>query len=298
MMRQDALMSPRFDTHSWNWRLVLATALPVAAGCVLLLGTIATISRHSGRSVADQADPTLSFDLRFPEPFDRRFLAKSQSAPKLLGEPVGRGGAPPAALPNARTLRRVMDLGVAQYATGADDSVRAKGASLVLLAALLGFAPAQALVVRNYPRSSVVQSVVPMQDAVRFAIDLLTGDATEGDPPRAVEEPAIALGSYFARRGEMLLFAKHLLDAIADEKRAQTDQQMARLLSIFARIPGTCSGLKRAISQDRTLDQNECSEDLHAALLRTVRSRSPIGLEAEGRNRALQMLKETDGIDR
>jgi hypothetical protein len=293
-------MSPHFDMQQWNWRFILATALPVAAGFVLVLGTIATISRHSGRTVANQAEPAVSFDLRFPELFDRRFPTKSASAPEQLGDPVGRGGAPaePAALPNARTLRRMMDLGVAHYATGADNSVRAKGVSLVLLAALLGFAPARELVVRNYPRSSVVQSVVPMQDAVRFAIDLVAADATKGDSAQPAEEPAIALASYFARRGELLSLAKHVVDAIADDKRVQTDERIARLFAIFVRVPGTCTGLKRAISQDRTIDQNECSKDLQAALLRTVRSRGPIGLEAEGRNRALQMLKEPDGIDR
>jgi hypothetical protein len=60
---------------------------------------------------------------------------------------------------------------------------------------------------------------------------------------------------------------------------------------VFARVPGVCKGIKRAISQDRTIDQDECSASLGAELLRNVRSRGPTGMENEGRNRGLDLLR-------
>jgi hypothetical protein len=70
-----------------------------------------------------------------------------------------------------------MDVGVTRYASATDDEGKSKGASLVHLAALLGYPPARELVVRNYPRLPVVRSTVPAQDVVRFAVDLLARGA-------------------------------------------------------------------------------------------------------------------------
>jgi hypothetical protein len=264
--------------------------------CAVLTCMVAiAVFRPSGREVPRPIDPTVPFDLRFPVPFEQRFPAESgpEPRPSWANDPIGhvRATAPaaapaPATSINPATLRRVMDLGVAQFATGADDAAKTKGASLVLLSALLGFPPARELVVRNYPLSSAVRSAVPVQDVVRFAVDLLAVDAMPGEPAKL----AIALGNYFARRGEVLIFAKHLVDAISDDDRTQTDEQISRLFSVFVRVPGVCTGIKRAISQDRTIDQNECSDDLRAELLRNARSRGRIGMEVEGRNRGLQTL--------
>jgi len=282
-------MSPRFAVRLRDRRLLLV----VAVGA-LSVGAVAIISRHSDQVVPHRTDPAASVDPRFPIPFDQRFPAEAQSAPDSFGDPLGRAqasGPAPVTSTNPRTLRRVMDLGVAQYATATDDSAKTKGASMVLAAGLLGFQPARELVIRNYPRSPAVRRAVPIQDVVRFAVDLLVAVATPGEGDA---EPAIALGNYFVRRGEVLSFAEHLVGAISDDRRAQTEEQIARLFSVFVRVPGVCTGIKRAISQDRRIDQNECSDGLGADLLRTARSRRPTGMEVEGRNRGLQMLKGLD----
>jgi hypothetical protein len=58
-------------------------------------------------------------------------------------------------------LRRVMDRGVAQFASAKDDAGRSRGADLVQVAALLGYSPARELVVRNYLRSPAMQRKRP-----------------------------------------------------------------------------------------------------------------------------------------
>jgi hypothetical protein len=270
--------------------------LLVAAVCALLLaGTVAIMSGGFGRMVSHQADSPVPSEPRLFVPFDQRFPVEIASAPNQVGDVDGRTPmrtAVPATSIDPRTLRRVMDQGVAQFASAADESAKVKGASLVLLSALLGFPPARELVVRNYPRSSAVRKAVPTQDVVRFAVDLLAANTSTGESTApAPADPAVALGNYFAGRGEVLLFGRYLIDAISDDSRVQAEEQIARLFSVFARAPGVCTGIKRAISQDRTIDQDECSASLGAELLRNVRSRGPTGMENEGRNRGLALLR-------
>ena len=240
---------------------------------------------------ADQSDP---FDLRFPvgidpgheapqperDPIDTRSTASSPSGQVRAPESTGRGVDP-------RKLRRIMDIGVTRYASATDDGGKSKGVSLVQLAALLGYPPARQLVVRNYPRSPSVRNTVPAQDAVRFAVDLL---AREG----AFDENAdlvIALGNYFSRRGEVLIFGRHIVDAIADDDRLRASAGLAKLFSVFARVPGVCTGIKRAISADLHIDQ-DCSNSLIEQLLDYARLKAEVGVDAQARVRAMRLLAE------
>ena len=187
------------------------------------------------QSATIQQDP---FDLRFPGEIEL-----GSKALQLEQDPIAPPAMPspspfaqvhaPKAVPgdrgvDPRRLRRIMDLGVAQFASATDDPGKSKGASLVQLSALLGYPPARELVVRNYLRSPAVRSRVPAQDAVRFAVEL----AAQGEPSsRGAAEVAIALGNYFSRRGDVLRFARHVVDAISDDDRLQASDQLAKLFS-------------------------------------------------------------------
>ncbi len=240
---------------------------------------------------ADQSDP---FDLRFPvgidtgheapqperDPIDIRPTASSQSGQVRAPESTGRGVDP-------RKLRRIMDLGVTRYASATDDGGKSKGVSLVQLAALLGYPPARQLVVRNYPRSPSVRSTVPAQDAVRFAVDLLARQGAFDENAELV----IALGNYFSRRGEVLIFGRHIVDAIADDDRLRASAALAKLFSVFARVPGVCTGIKRAISADFHIDQ-DCSNSLIEELVDYARLKAELGIDAQARVRAMRLLAE------
>jgi hypothetical protein len=244
-------------------------------------------------SATEQPDP---FDLRFPlgiEPghegpqperdpigIPSAALSKSTSAQVRAPETSGRGVDP-------RKLRRIMDLGVTRYASATDDAGKSKGVSLVQLAALLSYPPARELVVRNYPRSPAVRSIVPVQDAVRFAVDLVaTGGAFDEKA-----ELAIALGNYFSKRGEVLILGRHIVETIADDDRLRTSDALARLFSVFARVPGFCTGIKRAISTDLRIDQ-DCSHALIEELLDYARLKAEVGIDSQTRVRAMRLLAE------
>lgn len=186
-----------------------------------------------------------------------------------------------------------MDRGVLQYASESDMPGKTKGAALVHLSAVLGYAPARELVVRNYPHSEAVRNAAPEKDAVRFAVALL---AEDGAPSRETAELAVALGSYFSRRGEALRFARDLVDAISDQDRLQSADGIAMLGSIFGRVRGVCMGIKRVISTESAIDEDECTEPLRERLLEHVRSKRGAGIDADARQRAMLLLKEADGV--
>jgi len=75
--------------------------------------------------------------------------------------------APPAkpATIDPRSVRALMDRGVVIFANAAasasGDAQRQKGAELIQAAGLLGFVPARALRVRNFPQSEPLRRAVP-----------------------------------------------------------------------------------------------------------------------------------------
>jgi hypothetical protein len=269
----------------------------------------ASVWQHSGLQplpTTKQQDPSKQqdpFDLRFPvaidsgptgtslerdpNPIDTQSMPLPSKSPSVLAAtpPVVRRVDPP-------KLRRIMDLGVAQFASAADDGGKSKGASLVQLSALLGYPPARELVVRNYQRSPIVRSRVPAQDAVRYAVELVAQGASASS---GAAEVTIALGNYFSQRGDMPRFARHVVDAISDDDRLQSPDQLARLFSVIARIPGACVGIKQMISSHLSIDQDECSNSLKDELLGYARSNGEVGINREGRLRAMRLLDEVEG---
>jgi hypothetical protein len=263
--------------------------------------------QHAGPRVPAAADMRHKFDL--PPPVT---IGPAPEEPGLAerdpisDQPIPMPAPVPSALVRAQSsrripvvdpgkLRRIMDLGVVQYASASEVLGKTKGASLVELAALLGYVPARNLIVRNYPRSPAVRSAAPMQDAVRFAAGLLAQDAALS---KETADLVVTLGNYFSQRGEAMRFARHLVDAISDEDRLQLPDRIAMLGSVFGRIRGVCTGIRRAISAESTVDEDECTDSLQEQLLQYVRTRGEVGIDAEARQRALLLLKEVDGIEK
>ena len=69
-----------------------------------------------------------------------------------------------------RRMRTIVDRGVVRYASAKTDKDRVIGARLIQAAALVGFSPARDILARNYPQSEAVRSVVPANDAIRYAL--------------------------------------------------------------------------------------------------------------------------------
>jgi hypothetical protein len=264
---------------------------------VLLVGVtgsqLLVWSRAIPRTSPAAEQPNL-FDLRFPTGFEPEHQAPQPEPGPIeiqstaaLKSPTAQVRAPDSPGTDPRRLRRIMDLGVTRYAFATDDEAKSKAISLVQIAAQLGYPPARELVVRNYPHSPAVRSTVPLQDAVRFALDLAAQESTSNENA----ELTTALGSYFSRRGEVLMFARHIVDAIAGDDRLQTADSLARLFLAFARVPGICTGIKRAISVDLRIDQ-DCSHSLIEELLDYERLKAGARLDADARARAMRLLVE------
>jgi hypothetical protein len=272
--------------------------LYVLSGVVLVgaVGSQVSVWLRTSPRTSPATEQPNTFDSRFPvgleseregpQPrrgrIDIQSTSLSNSSPAQVRAPESpRQGVDP------RRLRRIMDVGVTRYAAATDDDGKSKAVSLVQLAALLGYPPARELVVRNYPRSPAVRSTVPVQDVARFAVDLVAQESTFS----ANTELVTALGSYFSRRGEVLMFARHIVDAIAGDDRLQAADSLARLFSVFARVPGICIGIKRAISVDLSIDQ-DCSNSLIEELRDYVRLKAEVRVDAEARARAMRSLAE------
>ena len=73
---------------------------------------------------------------------------------------------------NPRQLREMVDHEVTAYASANDLTTLKKAATLIQIAALLGYAPAREILVRNYPGSEAVRAVVDGSDIVAYSIDL------------------------------------------------------------------------------------------------------------------------------
>jgi hypothetical protein len=309
--RADSLGRARFSIMNPSLATRLGSVLRLGLFLCVLFGVVlvnviwnSSVWRHATPDAPAATKQPDSFDLRFPVeiepghqgPRPDGALIDTQWMPPPPKLPFPRASAPQAQGQGVDPikLRRVMDLGVAQYASAADDQGKSKGVSLIQLAALLGYAPARELVVRNYLRSPAVRSIVPPLDAVRFAIDLVGPGAPASNED---VELVIALGNYFSQRGDVLKFARHIVDAISGDQRLQASDGLARLLSIFARVPGLCTGIKRAISADLRINQN-CSSPLNEELLDYAHFKGELKTSAEARLRAMRLLDKLEGASK
>jgi hypothetical protein len=199
---------------------------------------------------------------------------------------------PPHPLPHIDPgmLRKIVDRGVVTYASAPTDADRAKGASLIQIAALVGFPPARELLVRNYPQSAAVRSVVPANDVVRYALDFFFTD-----PAKATDDfkrVFFTLARHFSLEGKLDLFATHLLNSLRGDSQPQLSRRIDILLELLGQVGGACMALARFIPMPEELSEQKCLVSLGEPLRRYIEIGPPSGQEEEARRCGLLLLSQ------
>jgi hypothetical protein len=221
-------------------------------------------------------------------------VAAPPSRPPLLATQV-RAPPPGPPEPDIRvdpgTLRKILDRGVVLYATATSDQDRAKGATLIQVAALVGYPPARALLARNYPQSAAVRAVVPADDAIRYGLDFLK------DPAAATEDSEklfLAIEKHFGLEGELDGFAAQILGSLRGDTRPQLSHRLDTLLDLLAKVPGACAAVARQVPGAENLTEAECPTALGSKLRAFIETRAPADLEGAARRRGLLLLNQLD----
>jgi hypothetical protein len=184
-----------------------------------------------------------------------------------------------------RQLMNLMNAGVAKYTSETDEANKVKGARMIQIAALVGYETARNLIVTNYPRAASIRTAVPASDVILYAIDLLTRQAD-------ANLQFVALANYFSNRGEVPRFAKIVVDVARDSTALREPEKFDRLFKSLTRVPGACTSLKRVISGDPAIDENECSGTLQASLFSYIKENTPTGLERDARIRGVELIRK------
>jgi hypothetical protein len=180
---------------------------------------------------------------------------------QLAAAPQNPAGAKPRIDP--RSLRTIVDRGVAAYASARTDADRTKAASEIQIAASAGFPSARVLLARNFPKSAAIRSVVPATDVVRYALALLMDPASENDDSKQI---FLALAQHFALFGQLDALASQILDSMRGDSRPQLNHRIDFLLDLLARVPGSCTALGRLIASPPDASDQECSLSLSEQL--------------------------------
>jgi hypothetical protein len=191
-----------------------------------------------------------------------------------------------------RKLRTIADRGVLGYANAKTDVERARAAGLIQTAALVGFPLARELLARNYPQSEAVRSVVPANDAIRYAIGSLMDAAPTSEDSKQV---FLALGQYFASQGQLDLFAGQIINSLRGDSRPHLGHRIDMLLDLLARVPGTCGALARIVPGPTDPSDQECSSSFNGKLRKHIEMATPAGEEEQSKRRGLAMLNQLDG---
>jgi len=189
-----------------------------------------------------------------------------------------------------RRMRAMVDRGVVEYASAKTDGDRARGASLIQTAALVGYPPARDLLARNYPQSEAVRSVVPAKDVIRYALGPVMDAAATGEDSKQI---FLALGQHFALHGQVDLFATQILTSLRGDSRPQLGYRIDTLLDLLARVPGACGALARLIPGEGEAADRECSFSQN--LRKHIETTAPAREEEESKRRGLLMLNEPSG---
>ena len=202
---------------------------------------------------------------------------------QLIAVPPGTAREAPRIDP--RKIRTMVDRGVVEYASAKTDGDRARGARLIQTAALVGYPPARDLLVRNYPQSEAVRSVVPAQDVIRYALGPVMAATSEDS-----KQIFLALGQHFALQGELDLFAKQILDSLRGDSRPQLIHRVETLLDLLAHVPGACGALARLVPGAGKVADQECF--LGENLRKFIETTRPSAAEEESKHRGLLMLNQ------
>ena len=190
-----------------------------------------------------------------------------------------------------RKLRTMLDRGVVTFASATNDGDRVRGASLIQNAALVGFPPARELLVRNFPQSEAVRSVVSANDVIRYSLALLMDGVASEDSKGSF----LALGQHFALHGQLDLFATQLLTSLRGDSRPQLYHRLDTLLDLLERVPRSCASLSRLLPGAGGASEPECSLSLSEKLSKHVETTTPAHVEEEGKRRGLFMLNQLGG---
>jgi hypothetical protein len=208
---------------------------------------------------------------------------------QLIASPDSARAAPHV---DPRKLHAIADRGVVGYANAKTDGDRARAAGLIQTAALAGLPLARELLARNYPQSEAVRSVVPANDAIRYAIgSLMDAGATSEDSKQVF----LALGQYFAIQGQLDLFAGQIFNSLRGDSRPQLGHRIDMLLDLLARVPGICGALARIVPGPGDPSDQECSSSFSGKLRKHIEATMRAGEEEELKRRGLVMLNQLDG---
>ncbi len=187
-----------------------------------------------------------------------------------------------------RRLTETFQRGITMMAAELDDTTRREGARLVNAAAIFGYEPARALIVREYPATPIIRSAVSAGEAVRYSLDPLL---TRGKQSESQTAFLVILASYFSGRHALDAYATALLAALSDDRRLQAEDLLKSLREQIARVPGACTAIARAVVKARIVTGPECSPNLQLQIENFLRAATPSGREAESRALALQLLE-------
>jgi hypothetical protein len=186
----------------------------------------------------------------------------------------------------------MLDHGVAAYASASDLATRKRAATLIQIAALLGYAPARETLVRNYPGSEAVRAVVEGADVVAYSIDLF---ATRAISETAFKTLFLALAQSFAAAKDDASFARYLVDALKSDSRPQIAHRLDTIIDLLSRLPDACREVARVISgkpEGSEMPGRECSAYLDQTLRRQVEATRATGREKERKRRGALMLQK------
>ena len=189
-----------------------------------------------------------------------------------------------------RRLRASFQRGFTAMRSDVENQI-STGARWVSVAAILGYEPARVLIALRYPSSSIIRSTVSSAEAVRYSLDPLLISSTKSEGNRNF---LVLLASYFSGRQALQDYATDLLAVLGDDQRLQTRERLELLLSLLARVRGTCTAIAMAIVKARTVSGPECSARLQWQIENSIHGTPPSGLEAESRRLALRLLDNAD----
>jgi hypothetical protein len=175
-----------------------------------------------------------------------------------------------------------------------DDETTRRGARLLRIAAILGYAPARTVIVQEYPRSPIIRSTVPSSEAVRYALDPLLVGGSQGESSQV---RLAFLASYFSGRHQLEAYGGDLLAALRDDQRLQTDDNLQALLNQLSRVRGACVALGRAMVKARVVTSPECSSRLQLQIQNFIRMAGPLQRESDSRRQALRLLESPNAVE-
>jgi hypothetical protein len=269
-------------------RLGLLAAAIIIAALFSFFGRLGTEESEQPRAVAADTPPSItspssarpqksaSPEPAAPESNSPETLPQETAMPATTAKDRGVQTDP-------RQLLNLMNAGVAKYASEPDGANKVKGARMIQIAALAGYETARNLIVTNYPRAASIRTAVPASDVILYAVDLLM---RQPDASRQF----VALANYFSGRGEVLSFAKIVVDVARDSTALREPEKFDWLFKSLSSVRGACTSLKRVISGDPAIDENECSETLQASLFSYIKENAPTGLERDARIRGVELM--------